>query len=43
VEEESERVLALIQSLPPKKRETLEERQLLKLLVRLVEDFEEQH
>ena len=42
-EEENERVLALVQGLMRKKRRSPEERRLLKLLVRLVEDFEEQH
>jgi HTH-type transcriptional regulator/antitoxin HigA len=41
-EEENERVLALVQKLSRKHR-TFEEQELLKLLVRLVEDFEEQH
>ena len=42
-EEENERVLALVQGLSRKRRRSFEEQELLKLLVRLVEDFEEQH
>jgi HTH-type transcriptional regulator / antitoxin HigA len=42
-EEENDRVLALIQRLSRKRNRSLEEQELLKLLVRLVEDFEEQH
>ena len=42
-EEENERVLALVQRLSRKRRRSFEEQELLKLLVRLVEDFEEQH
>ncbi len=42
-EEENGRVLALVHDLLRKKKRSPEEQQLLKLLVRLVEDFEEQH
>ena len=40
-EEENERVLALVQRLSRKRHRSFEEQELLKLLVRLVEDFEE--
>src|SRR5271169_4380129 len=42
-EEENERVLALVDRLMRKTRRSAEEQKLLKLLVRLVEEFEEQH
>lgn len=42
-EEENERVLALVRMLSRKRHRSFEEQELLKLLVRLIEDFEEQH
>src|SRR5260370_9889314 len=42
-EEENERVLAVVRNLTGKAKRSAEEDKLLKLLIRLVEDFEEQH